>query len=73
MSKLIARNNTLTPFQIEFRENNSTELTNTTFHDRLLKNLDEKKTTCSIFLDLGIIFNSVNHKILLQKLYHYGF
>ena len=73
MSKFIAKNNILMPFQFGFRENNSTELAITTFCDRLLKNLDENKITCSIFLDLRKAFDSVNHEILLQKLYHYGF
>ena len=73
MSKFIAKKNILTPFQFGFRENNSTELAITTFYDKLLKNLDENKITCSIFLDIKKAFDSVNHEILLQKLYHYGF
>ena len=52
MSIFIAKKNILTPFQFGFRENNSTELAITTFYDKLLKNLDENKITCSIFLDL---------------------
>ena len=73
MFKFIAKNNILTPFQFGFRENNSTKLTITTFYDRLLKNLDENKITCSIFLDLQKTIDSVNHEILFQKFYHYGF
>ena len=73
MSKFIAKKNILTPFQFGFRENNSTELAITTFYDKLLKNLDENKITCSIFLDLKKAFDSENHESLLQKLYHYGF
>ena len=70
---VIEKNNILTPFQIGFRENNSTELAIITFYDRLLKNLAENKIACSIFLDFRKAFDSVNHEILLQKLYHYGF
>ena len=73
MSIFIAKKYILTPFQFVFRENNSTELAITTFYDKLLKNLDENTITCSIFLDLKKAFDSVNHEILLQKLYHYGF
>ena len=75
MSKFIAKKNIyiLTPFQFGFRENNFTELAITTFYDKLLKNLDKNKITCSIFLDLKKAFDSLNHEILFQKLYHYGF
>ena len=73
MSKFIAKNNILTPFQFGLRENNTTELAITTFYDRLLNNVDENKITCSISLDLKKAFDFVNHEILLQKLYHYGF
>ena len=45
----------------------------TTFYDKLLKNLNEDKITCSIFLHLRKAFDSVNHEIHLQKLYHNGF
>ena len=73
MLKFNSKNNILTPFQCGFRENNSTELAITAFYDKLLKNLNENKITCSIFLDLRKAFDSVNHSILLKKLYHYGF
>ena len=73
MLKFISKNNILTPFQYGFIENDSTELAITAFYDKLLKNLNENKITCSIFLDLRKAFDSVNHSILLKKLYHYGF
>ena len=73
MSNFIAKSNVMTPFQFGFRENNSTELAIITFYHRLLKNLDENKTTCSIFLYLIKAFHSVIHETLLQKLYHIGF
>ena len=62
----------LTSHQFGFRKSYSTELAATNLYDRLLNNLDRKDITCAIFLDLAKAFDSVNHKILLQKLEKYG-
>ena len=63
----------LTDSQFGFRTNNLTELAVTLIHGKLLQNLDDKKVTCSIFLDLKKTFDSVNHCVVLKKLCHYGF
>ena len=36
------------------------------------KAIDNKKVACGVFIDLQKAFDTVNHKILLQKLKHYG-
>ena len=73
MNKFINNHNILTSSQFGFRENSSTELAITTFYDKLLNNLNDDKITFSIFLDLKKALDSINHEIILKKLYHYEF
>ena len=73
MRNFLNKNVILTASQYGFKRNSSTELAITTLYDKLLDNLNNKKTTCSIFLDLKKAFDSVSHDILLKKLEHCGF
>ena len=73
MTQLLNKNDIITPSQLGFRINSSTELAITTLHDKLLNNLNENKVTLSFFLDLRKAFDSVTFQLLLKKLYHYGF
>ena len=43
-----------------------------TLTDKLIESLDKKEYIIGIFLDFSKAFDTVDHKILLDKLYHYG-
>ena len=73
MRNFLNKNAILTASQYSFKTNSSTELVITTLYDKLLDNLNNKKTTCSIFLDLKKALASVSYGISLKKLEHYGF
>ena len=65
-------NNLITDNQFGFRKFHSTELAVVDIQNTLLRNLDNNKLTCTIFLDLAKAFDSVDHAILIKKLERYG-
>jgi len=40
--------------------------------ETIRRSLDNKKYGCGVFIDLQKAFDTVNHKVLLSKLEHYG-
>ena len=70
--KFFDKKKIITPHQFGFRKYFSTELAITEIQNMLLKNLDENKVTCTIFLDLAKAFDTVDHSILLLKMEKYG-
>ena len=38
--------------------------------ESISKSINEKEITVGVFIDLGKVFDTVNHKIILDKLYH---
>ena len=58
--------------QYRFRKLHSTELAALEFTDRIGKEMDAKKISFSIYLDLSKAFDSLDHNVLLSKLNYYG-
>ena len=58
--------------QLGFQEKKSTTAAILKFTDYILNSFDAKKHVIGIFLDLAKAFDTVDHKILLKKLDHYG-
>ena len=55
-----------------FRKQHSTNHTLHSIVEKIRSSLDKKMYTCGVFIDLEKAFDTVNHKIILSKLNHYG-
>ena len=73
MIKFIDKYGILSKEQYGFRKNMGTDTALANYVNRILKGLDEKLYTVSIFMDLSKAFDVLKHKILKSKLEHYGF
>ena len=58
--------------QFEFPPKHSTAIALLETVDQISEAMDNKKTTVGVFIDLSKAFDTVDHKILLQKLENYG-
>ncbi len=59
-------------FLFGFRPNHSTSLALIEVVDNIYYHLDNKDYVVGIYLDLQKAFDTVNHEILLWKLFNYG-
>jgi len=62
----------LTPSQFGFRPNYSTSMALTSLYDKISKAIDDNKFAIGVFIDLQKAFDTIDHNILLAKLYFYG-
>ncbi len=69
----LKRNKILYELQFGFREGHSTVHALLELLDRIYQQLDDNDSCIGVFLDLSKAFDTIDHGILLHKLYYYGF
>ena len=68
----IEKNKILSNLQFGFQKNKSTEHAISSIYTDITNALTRKQSSYCIFLDFAKAFDTVNHKILIQKLEYYG-
>lgn len=69
----LSLNNCISEYQFGFQRNSSTTSACLTYVEFVLKQIENKLKTGSIFIDIRKAFDSVDHTILLNKLKNAGF
>ena len=64
--------NILDKCQFGFRKGHSTEQAILEITENLKTSIDNNLITCGVFIDFSKAFDTVNHEILLAKLFKYG-
>ena len=72
LSKYLSDHSILHSDQFGFREKLSTSMVLFELIDKLTEAADDKLKSIGVFINFAEAFNTVNHKILLCKLEHYG-
>ena len=73
MSEFLSKNNLIYSKQFGFRSNYSTNHALISLTENMNYNLDARRYTAGIFIDLQKAVDTVNHNILCEKRLHYGF
>lgn len=72
LNEHLETNNLLYKLQFGFRKKHNTQQAMLIYLDYLEKMKQENKITCSSFIDLSKAFDTVDHKILIEKLKTFG-
>ena len=73
MYSFLTKNKLIYEKQFGFRSNYSTNHALISLTENLKKYLDSSHFVAGVFVDLKKAFDTVNHKILFEKLSYYGF
>ena len=72
LENYIEKNKILNDSQYGFRNHGSTAMAIIDLIEYVTTALDKKKHVMGIFIDLKKAFDTIDHEILMKKLYHYG-
>ena len=70
--KFLEDNHSIYSLQFGFRKKHSADHALIEITEKIRNALDNKQLACGIYVDLQKAFDTVNHKILIAKLEHYG-
>ena len=72
LTEFFTKNNILTKNQYGFRKGHSTSHGITHLNEKVIEALEKKHVSAVLFIDLKSAFDTIDHKILIKKLEHYG-